>query len=320
MLHCPINDSHFTSGFVEDSYYSHGNFTENAYYPQESALLTAYEENFCQKKEPFFKKDYFGLEDSFGNYQSSSPVKVDDFETPDGLNGFGNVDLDKQEIFDYLRELKDQLQVCSHEKSYSLRQELFVSAVNALTHPQTDVVLIRMSQQCVQKCVDMAISDLDIDFLNVGIIFLLQISKPRTDSVCSDLKLNAADRKIHDVLKRHAERTSLFMQDFADESRAHNSSRQDALCLGAEFRRTFMDLVFQIRFDFLRKVRDSTPEQDTKIRSKFSGDAVKKNKQYQDRGLTCCPGNFVDPPKTPYFKPIGGFWLNSATHAQKRFE
>jgi len=306
MLHCPVNDSHYTPGFMKDPYY-----------PYEST----YEEEYTQKQEPFFKKDYFGIEDSFGNYQSSTQIKtLEDFDTPDGLNGFGNVDLVKQEIFDYLRELKDQLAVCGHEKAFSLRQDLFVSAVNALTHPQTDVVLIRIGQQCVQKCVDSAISDLDIDFLNIGIIFLLQISKPRNESALSDHTLNAADRKIQDVLKRHAERTAVLMQNFAEETRSP-SLRQDALYLGVEFRRTFMDLVFQIRFDFLRKIRDNTTEKDLKTRSKVSGDIVKKNTtHYQDRALTCCPGDFVDPPKTPYFKPLGGFWLKSASHTQKRYE
>jgi len=303
MIHSPIDNK---PGFMQDPYYPYASAYE------------AYEEEFFPQ-EPFFKKDYFGMEKAFNSHSMLEEDQFqEDFQTPDGLNGFGNV-MDKQEIFDYLRELKEQLNLCGQEKRFSLRQDLFVSSVNALTHPQTDVVLIHIGRQCVQQCVDSAIADLDVDFLNIGIIFLLQIHEPRNSAASTDPTASAADRKIQDFLRRHTERTASFMRTFAGRPPAP-SLEQDVLSLGLEFRRTFKDLVFRTRFEFLRNLRDATTTKDIKKRAKVSPEVAKQNAAlYQDRALTCCPGDYADPPKTPYFQPLGGFWMKPSVFPQKQF-
>jgi len=294
MLHCPIDSFHHKPHFA---------------YEEDYSLFS----NFHPKREPFFKKDYFGVEESFG---------VDQFYTPEGSTPTGpydtltpkeptnvSVDLDKQEIFDYLRGLKEELAVCHHDKRFNLRQDLFVSAVNALTHPHKDVVLIQMGQESVLRCVDSAIADLDVDFLNIGMIFLLQIYKPVDAKTEKDPTFSALDRKVMKVLNQRHEKSSEVMQNFARDIPAP-TVREDAIYLGNEFRRTFMNLVFQVRFEFLRKLRNE-PNGKELVKAKKAPRKVKKQqtRHYQDRALVCCPAGFYDPPKTPFFKPSGGgFW------------
>jgi len=294
MLHCPIDSFHQKPHFA---------------YEEDYSLFS----NFHPKQEPFFKKDHFGVEESYG---------VDQYFTPEGLTPTGllyddltpkeptkvSVDLDKQEIFDYLRELKEELEMCHHDKRFDLRQDLFVSAVNALTHPHKDVVLIQMGQESVLRCVDSAIADLDVDFLNIGMIFLLRIYKPIDAKTDKDPTFSALDRKVMKVLNRRHEKSSDVMQNFARELPAP-TLREDAIYLGNEFRRTFMNLVFQVRFEFLRKKRNEAKGKDLKKSKKSPRKVKKQTRHYQDRALVCCPGSFYDPPKTPFFKPSGGgFW------------
>jgi len=292
MLHCPIDSHHHKPHFA---------------YEEDYSLFS----NF-HPREPFFKKDYFGIEESFGldslyTPEGSTPTGLYDDSTPKDPTDV-SVDLDKQEIFDYLREMKEELAVCHHNKRFNLRQDLFVSAVNALTHPHKDVVLIQMGQESVLRCVDSAIADLDVDFLNIGMIFLLQIYKPVDAKTEKDPTFSALDQKVMKVLNRRHEQSSEVMQNFSREIPAP-TVREDAIYLGNEFRRTFMNLVFQVRFEFLRKLRSEPEGKDLKKTKKAPRQAKKETRRYQDRALVCCPGSFYDPPKTPFFKPSGGgFW------------
>jgi len=309
MLLKPTDDFHYRPTFDSDDQLLSCRFgatvDENfGYYPRQ--------------EEPFFKKDYFGMEQSLGDFSTAQISETNAYETPGepSLEVFpdvtpaGNVketEWDKQDVFDGLTRLQAQLQACELEERFSLRQDLFVSSINALTHPQTDVVLIQLGQACVLTCIDLAITDLDIDFLNIGIIFLLQIQNPRLASTCQDPTVNKFDKRVQDVLHRRADKTSELMQSFA-KNRPGSSLREDAVYLGNEMRHTFMDLVFNVRFEFLRNLRHNHD----KTRPVGSKPANRETaKKYQDRALTCCPGGFNDPPKTPFYAPMAGFWVNA---------
>jgi len=260
--------------------------------------------------EPFFKKSFFGIEEAlFGTpeFLASTPQQQGNFpNTSSTPNGFEdspqiNVQLNKADLFDYLLHSIEAVRVsCDVRKKMSLRQDVFFSAINAITNPQTDVVLVHLGQQAVYSCIESAINDLDIEFLNFGNIFLLEFQTSAQHTH------NVADRKVLRALENQAKQAERDMQELGRRLRPTNI-REDTLRLASSFKRTFIDFVFRARFEHLRHVRESTlnPLSGCNI----VGACKEKAQLYNDASLTCCPTEYFDPPKTPKRKAVAGYWI-----------
>lgn len=274
--------------------------------------------------EPFFKKSFFGIEEElfgtpeFANFPTKghgdvTPLqqKQGDFPNQATPTGFEDsspqiVQLNKADLFDYLLHSMDALRAsCDVRKKMSLRQDLFFSAINAITNPQTDVVLVHLGQQAVYSCIESAINDLDIEFLNFGNIFLLEFHSSAQQTH------NVADRKVLRALEKQAKQAEIDMQELGRTCLRSTNIREDTLRLGSAFKRTFIDFVFRARFEHLRNVREN--KRSTKMPMPgcnfISATNKAKAQLYNDASLTCCPTEYFDPPKTPKRKAIAGYWI-----------
>merc|ERR1712037_313817 len=81
----------------------------------------------------------------------------------------------------------------------------------------------------------------------------------------------------------------------------------DATYLGKQCRGALMDLVYQVRFEFMATLRD---ENKNKTESKNGQDVIDIARTYQDKSLMCAPNGYHDPPTTPKRPPFAGFWID----------